>query len=371
MSDLIELLVDGMLYAGWKMASVTRAMNAAAGTFSLTVTDRWTPNTEPWAIEPGDACELRVAGDVVITGYVDMVRPSFGKDSRTINVQGRDKSGDMVDCSAIHKPDQWKSIGLLKLAEIIAKPFGITVKADTDLGAPFPLVKLQQGETALEAINRHAKMRKVLVMPDGKGGILLTRTGSRQAAVPLIQGENILSASGTMDWSERFSEYVVKGQASYREETDGKAEAHAVATAKDAYVTRYRPLLIVNDNETSTSSAKDRAAWEANTRLGRSAKASITVQGWRQTPGGPLWEPNLLVPVQAPWLSLSGEMLINQVTFDIDDNGGTTSTLDIMPPQAFEPEAPDGKQKKKPKRAGKGKGGGNSWSAALAEDAGG
>ncbi|MGL6223899.1 MAG: phage baseplate assembly protein [Steroidobacteraceae bacterium] len=371
MSEAIELLVDGKLYGGWMSASVNRAMNAAAGAFTLAVTDRWTPSAEVWAIEPGDLCELRVDGEVVITGFVDMVKPQFTKDGRSINVQGRDRSGDMVDCSAVHTPDQWKNIGLLKLAEILAKPFGIAVKADADLGGVFPLVKLQQGETALEAINRHAKMRKVLLMPDGKGGILLTRTGSKRAAVPLIQGQNILSASGTLDWSERFSVYVVKGQASYREETDGKAESHAVATVNDAYMMRYRPLLVVNDTETSNATAKDRAVWEANTRLGKSAQAAITVQGWRQTPGGPLWEPNLLVPVEAPWLSLSGEMLISQVTFDIDDNGGTTTTLDIMPPQAFEPEAPDGKQKKKPKRAGKGKGGGNSWSAALAEDAGG
>lgn len=282
MADAVELLIDGKLYGGWKSASVTRAMDAASGTFNLSVTDRWTPASEPWAIEPGDACELRVDGETLISGYVDMVRANYNGTGRSIQVQGRDKSADMIDCSAVHKPDQWKNITVLQLAEILAKPFGITVKAETDVGAPIDLVKLQHGETALEALNRHAKMRKVLVMPDGKGGILLTRTGARQAAVPLVQGQNILEASGTLDWSERFSEYIVKGQSGYREETSEETEAHAVATTKDAYVDRYRPLIVVNDTETNSGTAKERAAWEANTRIGKSAQAQITVQGWRQ-----------------------------------------------------------------------------------------
>lgn len=361
--DRVELLVEGRLYAGWEQAGITRAMDAAAGTYSLTVTDRWEPNAQPWPIRAGDECEIRLGGEVVISGYVDLVKPSFGASSHTIQVQGRDRSGDMIDCSAVHDPDEWKDIGLLRLAQILAKPFGITVQAETGLGAPIDLVKLQHGETALEALSRHAKMRKVLVMPDGRGGILLTRTGARRAAVELVQGRNILGASGTLDWSERFSDYIVKGQAGFSEDTDGETEAHASGTAKDAYVDRYRPMLITTDTEANNATAKDRAAWEANTRLGRSAKATITVQGWRQTPGGALWAPNMLVRVRSSWLAIDGEMLIRQVTFD-KGSSGTTTQLDIVSPQAYAPEPPDGKQAKKPKNDG------NSWMAAVGEDPG-
>lgn len=359
----VQLVIDGRIYGGWRGASVTRAMDAASGAFNLLVTDRWSGQDQPWPIEPGDEAEIRVDGETLMRGYVDIVRSSFSSRDHTIQVQGRDKSADMIDCSAVHKPDQWRKISLLKLAEILGAPFGIGVKAETDLGAPLDLVKLQHGETALEALNRHAKMRRVLVMPDGRGGILLTRTGARRAGVALVQGDNILRASGTLDWSERFSEYIVKGQAGFREETDGKTEAHAVATVKDRYVDRYRPLILVNDSETNKSTARDRAAWEANTRLGKSAEAQITLQGWRQSPGGPLWEPNMLVTVSAPWLQLEGEMLIRQVVYEKDDDG-TTVQLSVVSPQAFEPEPPDGKQPKKPRRGGKSKGGGNSWLSA-------
>lgn len=359
MPDDVQLLVDGMIYAGWKKAGVTRAMDAASGTFSLSVTDRWSSNSQPFKINPGSSCEIRVAGETIITGYVDLVRPSFSATDHTIEVQGRDRSADMVDCSAVHKPDEWKRLTLLQLAEKLAKPFGIGVKAETDVGSAIDLVKLQQGETALEALNRHAKMRKVLVMPDGKGGILLTRAGVRRAAIDLVQGQNILDASGTLDWSERYSDYIVKGQAGFSETTDGESEAHAIGTAKDPDITRYRPLLVVTDTETSKATAAERAKWEANTRLGKAAQATITVQGWRQTQGGALWEPNLLVQVSAPWLRLDGEMLIRQVTFE-KSSSGTTTQLDLVSPQAYAPEPISGSGKKKK--------GGGAFNESVGED---
>jgi prophage tail gpP-like protein len=359
--DRVELLIAGQLYAGWTKVGVTRAMDAAAGTFNLSVTDRWSPNERPWPITPGDACEVRIGGETVISGYVDLVRPSFSASSHTIEVQGRDKSADLVDCSAVHDPDEWRGIDLLRLAQILGAPFGVSARAETSVGAAFDLVKLQHGETALEALVRHAKMRKVLVMPDARGGILLTRTGSRRAGVELVQGANLLDADGTLDGSERFSQYIVKGQAGFSEDTDGEVEAHASASATDAGVTRYRPLLIVADTGASDATAQERATWEANTRLGRSAEASVTVQGWRQTANGALWEPNLLVRARAPWLRLDGEMLVRQVTFS-KSGSGTTTKLDLVTPQAYEPEPPDGKQKKKAK------GGNNPWLSSIGEE---
>ena len=343
--DAVELRVGGQRFAGWTEATVTRAMDAAAGAFSLSVSDRWSHQDQPWRIVPGDACEIRIAAEVVITGYVDVVRPSFSADGHDIEVQGRDRSADMVDCTAVHTPDAWKGITLLQLAQTLARPFGVSVRAEADVGAALPEVKLQQGEAALDALVRYARTRKVLVMADGRGGLLLTRTGVHRAAVELVQGRNIVEASGTLDWSERYSEVTVKGQSRASAETVGATEAHARASVRDAYVKRYRPLVIVASEGITSALAKERATWEANTRLGKSAQANVTVQGWRQTVGGPLWEPNLLVMVRAPWLSLEGEMLVKGVSFS-KGSGGTTTALELVSPQAFEPEPPDGKKAK-------------------------
>jgi prophage tail gpP-like protein len=117
------------------------------------------------------------------------------------------------------------------------------------------------------------------------------------------------------------------------------------ASVSDVYVKRYRPLVIVAGEGITSALAKGRATWEANTRLGKSAQANATVQGWRQTADGPLWEPNLRVMVRAPWLSLEGEMLVKGASFS-KGSGGTTTGLELVSPQAFEPEPPDGKSRK-------------------------
>lgn len=372
--DDLELLVNGQNYSGWSSLGVTRAMDAASGAFTVTLTERWegqdgaAAQIEPWPILPGDECEVRLAGMTMISGYVDIFKPSYGPEEHTINIQGRDKTSDLIDCSAVHKPDEWKNITVLRLAQILCAPFGIKARADTDIGTAFPVVKLQQGETAFEAIERHAKQRKLMVMPDGAGGLLLTRTGTRRASVGLVQGINIMSASGSIDHSQRFNQYLVKGQAPYSPDSDGETEAHVEGKVTDSGIRRYRPMLIVAEADGSANSAIDRATWEANTRLGKSASAQITVAGWRQTEGGPLWLPNMLVQVQSPWLRMDGEMLIRQVTFNkdsADGSEGTTAQLDIVSPQAYAPEPPDNKSKgaKKTKKGGR-----NIWAEAIGEE---
>jgi prophage tail gpP-like protein len=372
--DDLELLVNGSNYAGWTSLALTRAMDAASGAFTVTLTERWegqdgaAAQLEPWPILPGDECEVRLGGKTMISGYVDIFKPSFSPTDHSINIQGRDKTSDLIDCAAVHKPDEWKNITVLKLAQILCEPFGIKARADVDVGAAIPLIKLNQGETAFEAIERYGLQRKLLVMPDGAGGLLLTRTGTRRAGTSLEQGVNIKSANGSLDHSQRFSQYLVKGQAAYSQDTDGETESHVEGRITDSGIKRYRPMLIVAEAGGSTNSALERATWEANTRLGKSASAQITVMGWRQTPGGELWLPNMLVYVKSPWLRMDGEMLIRQVTFNrdgTDGSEGTTTQIDICSPQAYSPEPPDSKKGKKKKTK---KGGRNIWAEAIGEE---
>lgn len=367
--DDLELLVNGMKYSGWTSLGVTRAIDAATTAFTATLTERWEGNgssaaqVEPWPIIPGDSCEVRLASFRMVVGYVDLFKPSYSATDHTINIQGRDKVADLVDCSAVHAPDEWKNIDLLRLAQILATPFGVSVVADIDVGEPFAVCKLQQGETAFKAIERYARQRKALLMPDGAGGLLITRAGVRRAAASLVQGENILDASGTIDHSQRFSSYLVKGQASYSPDSTGETEAHIEGAVTDSGIKRYRPMLLVAETGGTSSGLQARATWEANSRIGKGAAASITVQGWRQSIGGPLWEPGLLVYVRSSWLRMDGWMLIRQATYERGE-GGTTTKLEIVSPQAFDPEPPDGKKSTKSDK----KGSRNMWREAIPEE---
>lgn len=130
----VELRVNGAFYGGWKTIRIERGIEQIAGTFELSVTDRWAEQSAVRQINPGQPCEVRIDEAVVITGYVDTVAPQYDKQQHTITVSGRDKTGDLVDCSAIHKSGQWSGRKLDQIAADLCQPFGITVFRNTDVG---------------------------------------------------------------------------------------------------------------------------------------------------------------------------------------------------------------------------------------------
>ena len=369
MADEVALLINGKAYRGWTQVAVTRALDAISGAFAISLTERWagsgriSQQVEPWPILNGDRCQIKIGDDTVIDGYVDQFRPAFGPNDHTIEIQGRDKTADLVDCSAFHQPDQWKNLDLLQIAKILCAPFGVSVRADVDVGDKFPSIKLQQGETVFAALDRLARFRKVILSPDLGGGVLITRAGRTRSETSLQQGVNIKSASGVLDDSQRFSLYVVKGQNVSASTDDAALEGLAEGRATDSQVTRYRPLLVMAETGANNASAKERAIWEANVRLGRGAQAQVSVRGWRQTPGGRLWTPNIVVPIRASFLRMDGDMLVRQVTYRRTEQDGTVCDLDLVSPQAFSPEPPDRKADKA--ATGKAK---NIWKEALGDD---
>lgn len=332
----VKLKVDGREYSGWKSLRVGRGIEQIAGTFELSVTERWAGQEQPWPILPGAECVLSINGHDLISGWVDDVVPSYDVTRHGIKVSGRDRTGGLVDCSAIHESGEWKDRTLLQIAKDLATPFGVTVTAEASVGAPFATASIQEGETAFETIERLARFRGVLLVSNGCGGLVITRTSTERIATGLVQGENILSASATLSHRDRYSRYIVKGQNSGSDFSTPAQNASVSAEATDPAISRYRPLVIVAEDQGDVTKLADRAKWEAGVRAGRSCRATITVQG--RSHGDGLWHPNRLVSVRDDFLRLDGDMLITSVTFILDEKGSRTE-LELCRPEAFELQA--------------------------------
>lgn len=338
----ITLTIGSRIFGGWEAMEVRRSIETVAGTFNLTVSERYPGQQKVLAINPGDACRVSLDGDTVITGWIDEVRPSYTDSDHSFSISGRDKTGDLVDCSAVNEPGQWRGQKLERIAQALARPFGITVQTETGTGAPFKSFSIDQGETVFEAIERLCRMRAVLPTSSPQGNLVLTRAGSGRAATRLVKGDNILAASGSFSHLDRFQSYQVKAQQPGNDLVDAETIAQVRGEAIDRAVRRHRPMLLLAEQAGDASDAKDRAVWEANVRAARARRANVTVQGWREVPGGRLWTPNRLVEIADDWLSVHQEMLITTVEYRISEQG-TTTRLELMPPGAFdlqaEPEA--------------------------------
>lgn len=345
MIDPITLQLDGINYTYWDSCQVTRQIDAIAGAFSLTLADKWADGGTARALEivAGMSCKVIIGDDVVIDGYIDKATPQFGPTEHGISVSGRDKTGDMVDCAAIHKPGQWSNLTVVQLAEILAKPFGIKVRAEGDVGAPIDKFKLEQGEKAFDALDRALKQREILAYPDNEGGLILAKVGASTAAGELLQGYNILRASLDSDLTDRFSDYIVQGQQPGNDERYGLAACAVTAETKDPAITRYRPLIVRPDKQGDVANAKQRAAWECSVRKARSVTVNVTVQGFRQEgfgddQSGDLWQINQLVDCSIPYLRIEQKLLVAQLVFDRSLSNGSTTQLTLRDPAAFQPE---------------------------------
>lgn len=336
MSDQrIELLIDGSFYSGWKSARVQVGIEQASGSFDLSTMDKWQQEQQPWTIYPGDECQILIAGQQVMHGFVDASKPRIGVKSHGIRITGRDKTMDLIDCSAVYKSGQWKRVKLDRIARDICQPFGIELVVDGDVGPIFDSFNIEMGERAFAAIDRAARMRGMLVTTDGTGKLKLTRAGIIQATDSLIEGVNVIDGELDYSWKERYSEIIVKGQGKGDATTYGDKVAHGVASAKDDAITRYRPLIVIAEQHGSSPTFKQRAEWERNVRRGRGTVANIVVQGWTMKDGN-LWRPNTIVPVKLDRLGIDQDLLIAGCGYLTDEREGSLTNIKVVHPSAFE-----------------------------------
>lgn len=331
---MVALEVDGLGYTGWTALTIERSIEALAGSFDLELAAKERTGAEDWEIADGAPCRVLLGSEVLITGYVDAVSRFVDAGSRGLRVRGRDKAADLVDCSAVHKPGSWKSQSLEAIARALTAPFGVRVVVTAPTGAPFKRFALQQGETVFAAIDRMARYRGLVAYSPGDGTLAIGNADTGRRGGRIAEGVNLISAEATRDTSERFSEYLVKGQASGDDSRSGVAASQVKGSARDGEVRRYRPLLVIGEEQADAASLRRRAEWEAAVRSGRGRPLSVTVPGWT-TDAGTVWSPGTRAACEIPSCRVSADMLIERVRTLRDAEGGTTSELDLVPPEAW------------------------------------
>lgn len=335
MDDPVMLTVGGAGYEGWEEISIVRSIENVAGQFELKLSDLRSPAAQAaLKIAPGQECSVAVRGETVITGFIDEIAPSYDKENHTIAVKGRDATADLVDCSAMNSPGQWSGRTLTQIVETLAQPFGIKVRAETDVGAAFEDFALQKGETAFEAIERGCRRAAVLCVSDGLGGLVLTRAGASGGAAAVILGENVLAAQGSFNVKERFHRYIILAQSPGNDFVDPQEIAEAHAEAFDEGVRKARSLIVFNEETEISVSLEKRALWEASVRAGRGRRVEVTVQGWRDG-AGRLWRPNTMARYRDALMGVDEDMLIAGVGMNFSNQGSRT-TLTLSDARGFD-----------------------------------
>lgn len=352
-ADLLTLKVGGQIYGGWKSVSIRTGIEQIAGSYDLSITERWPNQATEWAIPPGEFCEVLIGEDPVISGYVDTVAVSYDDRSHEIKVTGRDKAGDLVDCSA--PSTAFSGLAFDEIAKRLCDPFGIAVRDETTKVrkvVKLPKQAVQNSESVFKTLEKLARNEGVLLVSDGLGGLVITRAGlGGEYSTVLEFGKNILRASLEHSHASLYSEITVKGQAAAADATQfGVLQAGPKGTVKrsakvaqsgNSQIARHRPLILIAETQADARRCQQRAEWEAGNREAKARKLSISVQGWRDPDSGWLWRANRKVRVKCPWLRLDEWWLIAGVSYKLDE-GGTTAELSLVSEKSFDllPEIP-------------------------------
>lgn len=353
MNNDVSLTVNGQVFGGWLSVDITASIEQLARSFSVSVA--WPKNTGGMAlpIKPGDEVQVKIGGDLVVTGYVDSVPVSFDATSITRTVAGRSKTADLVDCAAILSGGQVKGQKIEKIAQLLAEPYGIEVVTQTDTGPAIPAHQIQQGETVYNSLDRLTRARQLYMTDDAQGRLVLVKVGQDTAAGQLVVGANILSGSMTQDFTNRFSEYVVKGQSTGSDTVSGEAISATAEKVTDPGVKRRRVMVVKQSGQANRASCRNRAIFERDSRAGKSITGNYAVAGWRQVDGS-LWQVNQQVKVVDAISGFDDTLVISEVKYKLDDSGMTTEVT-VAPAAAFS-EQVDG-DKTQTVKQGKGKAG--------------
>ena len=353
MNNTVSILVNGQRFGGWKSVHIEMSLDQIARAFSLQVT-RTFPNKSDYKIlQSGGLVQVMIGDDLVCTGYITATPVRYDGKSITVNVQGKSKTVDLVDCcppsaavetsssagwvgikgkgeSAVKAPavaSMWKGIPTSEIIAALAKPYGITVRDDAGIGTKPANHTVNPGETVVESINRLITKDNIILTDDENGNLVIAQPGSGGVCDDaLVLGQNVLSGEAKYDFSKRFSDYVVLGQHKQTDSDNAKTASSDKGVARDEDVLRYRLKVIKDKGQSSNKFCLSRADFELQYARAQSEKTTYKVQGWRQSSGA-LWEINKKVKIVDEWLSHDVSWIISRVVFDLNAQGMLT-TLD-------------------------------------------
>ncbi len=328
--EVVTVSAGGGSYTAFKYVSVRTAFNEAARSFEFEVAAEAGDDATNAIFAAGTPITISVNGDLLLTGYVDRKQPHIEKDKRCITVSGRSKSADFVDGAAEHDTGHFANKTPLEIAKEISSEYEPQWESDQQLDK-IEQYQITPPETVFRCIEKMCRQQGMTVTGTAEGNARISKaSGSGRQSSGLIEGQNIKVGDADHNHSNRHSKYTVRGQRPF---DHGVQALEIEAVVNDSGVNRHRPVIIVQDEDTTKDRAKKRATNRRDRAAGNALKATIQTQGFHDE-GGQLWTPGNLVWVESPFLDITQDMLIEAVSYR-QDEGGSIATLSLVDPRAY------------------------------------
>jgi len=265
---------------------------------------------------------IRYKNKRIFTGILEKITTGYSNSGSNINIQGRSKSGILLDTQV--KGSQLANSTIEGLSQYLN--FTNTLEETKTI---YPLFDWNSGDNAFDILSKYAAQKGFWAVPRFDGSLEFINFNKLTDPQISIQDgkENVLSITATYDITKRFSEYV------------GFKKGIAQKSIFDNTINnRGKKFFRTDDNNGDLGKVAELGRSKS---ISESMTFSVILSTWEW--GGKLFQPGILVNVISP-LNLiykESKFCIKQVDFTYDINSGYIIELQLCLPSVFTLQDPD------------------------------
>jgi prophage tail gpP-like protein len=335
-TEVAVIIVDGTEITNWKTVSVRHVWAEPFGTFEFSTAEAVPAPLTYLSAMPniGDSVTVYLAGQLAAVGWVITRQSAMDARSHAVRIIGKSESWAMAKSTANPTRNMnFDGQSLEQVATYLSGQVGVNVRVIGALDStPFERCQIAPGEPMFDFIEHHARMRAAIIGCDEYGNFLLialhTDINNGDA---FIEGRNIEAID--VIWSNEFvyQSLWAEGQQVGNDEHWGSKSSEILASASgpDPNPSQINTPVEVPDTPAEIT---QRAQFEARWHTGTMLTVTVKVAGWTRG-DGTLWQVGNLYAVNSPTHLLNNFYLkAKTVTFDQSDDGGTSTTLELVLP---------------------------------------
>lgn len=342
--ETAELIVNGTIYREWESVMVKRTMRDKPPYWFRFTCSEGLPIGANWTvlrIRPGDACTVKLAGQLAITGTVTTRQVYYDGYRHHVEIQGATWANQMAAAAAITKGFEFKDKTVQQIAEALVKPLGIQFKVVGGAlsSLKFPRVSIMPSEKVYDVIDKLTRYVGAHLGSNEKGDAV-AYVKPTESGVTVVEGEDILEGREII-WNDALVSDV-----SQQAEAPGTDDKHGTKVASELYsvqkmqefVASKLPNIVLNEHPGwSPEHLKARGNTERDWQNIDAVTLNVTVLGWLKKGGGGLWRENEIVRCRSPMLIMDGKMGLwtKSVTFSQDNRNGSRTVLELVNDKAL------------------------------------
>jgi len=336
--DDVSILIGGHLFRFWSSVQIMLPFDSMPQvTFSAPF-----EHDEPGfrdLIRPFSFSQVRVlvGGSELFTGVLVGVSPSVSGSEKTVSVSCYSLPGVLNDCTmpASAYPLEFRGQTITEIASTLCAPFGLSVVADTDIGAVFEQVALPSGRNVLSFLSDLASQRGLVLSATSSGALLIRKSTASQATTHLQQGQPpLLSVSAAFNPQGYYSDIT-----GIEPTKIGKAGPQY--TVKNSRLDGVLRPHVYDVPDTDDADLPTAVGAKMGRMFGSMATYTARVAGWRDA-GGELFSAGQTIDVTAPDAMIYSRYSLIARSVVLEQSAqGKTSSLKLVMPGSFSGELPE------------------------------